>query len=172
MATSTRRRTPKQVEKLLSNYLDVCNRAIAENRNKFWFMAAKQLNGVLFGGENFHTLVIGEDGREVLGEFTLHFNADDEERPLSLLAPGDHESVFSWRAPIAYLEEVVHERPDWYVAHPLQLDWAWMRHRASQATRKIDTGWLVTGLVLGAAATALVMHAGSKGRGKGPLSLR
>jgi|GEM_PF-4399714 len=172
MATSTRRRTPKQVEKLFASYLDVCNRAIAENRDRRWLMAALKLNGVVFDGANFHTLVIGEDGREVLGEFTMHFDASDEEQPLSLLPDGAHESVFSWRAPVTYLEDVVHERPDWYVAHPLRIDWGWMKHRAVQAAGKVDTGWLVTGLVLGATATALAAYAGARCRDKGLLPLR
>lgn len=164
MSASSSPRTAKQVEKLMSDYLGVCNKAIAENQHKRWLKAGKRVNQALLGGKNFQAIVLGENSSEVLGDFAVHFAANDDEQPLSLLPDGDHDTVFSWRAPLAYLEDVAHGRPEWYIAHPMRLDWSWLKHRAGQTARRVDARWFVTGLVLGAVATALVMQTRQKQR--------
>jgi hypothetical protein len=132
---STDKRNGGNAEHLLSDYIALCNRAIAENRDKFWYRQAKRLNRALWGGADFRTLVYDEDPDDVIGEFTIHFDPDGRE--LRLLPPGDHDVAFSWKVSTAYLRDVVLERPDWYLEHPAMLDWIWIRERVRDEAAEI-----------------------------------
>lgn len=157
MNASTRSQYDGPLEQLLSDYVALCNRAMAENKDRFWYRQARRLNRALLGGANFRTIVQGEDPDEVLGEFTIHFDPDDQ--VLSLLPPGNHDVAFSWRAPVGYLDDVVHERPEWYLERPMRLDWVWLKERMGKAADRVDGRSLAAGFVLGAAAVLLAVCA-------------
>jgi hypothetical protein len=149
-ATNTQTHTPEDVDALFSRYVAVCNRAMAENEHKVWFRQAKQLTVSLWGGKNFRTVIYERRRRNPLAEYILHLDARD--RALEILPTDDHDVAFTWMAPVAYLTDVVHERPQWYIEHPLMLDLAWIRARArDEAAKRIDGHWLALAFVLGAA---------------------
>ncbi|MBB3036010.1 hypothetical protein [Hoyosella altamirensis] len=140
---------------LLSGYLLICNRAMAENKDKFWYQQAKKLNRQLWGGANFRTVIYETDPDVTVGEYTIHF--DPVEKSLSILPPGDHDVAFTWKASTDYLRDVVHDRPDWYLAHPAMLDWVWMKERArDQLVHRVDGRSFIAGVTLGVAATAAI----------------
>jgi hypothetical protein len=150
---STQRR--EELERLLLDYVALCNRAIAENVHAFWYRQAKRLNRALWGEANFRTLVYDENPSDPLAAFMIHFDA--EEGVMSLASPEEHEFAFTWAAPLRYLEDVVHERPRWYLDHPMRLDWSWLQHRfRDEATHRFDGRSLAVGALLGAAVASLI----------------
>jgi hypothetical protein len=136
----------QNLEDLLAEYLAVCNRSLEENADIFWYRNAKKLNRKLWGDANFRTVVYGEDPDEILGEATIHFDADA--MALSLLRPGDHDTAFTWKVPLTYLVDVV-DRPAWYLANPLMLDLRWFqeRFRAEAGSRLPDRPVLARSLM-------------------------
>ncbi len=115
-------------ESVLSDYLRICNRALAESTDTFWLRKAKRLNKALLGSVKVRTLVYKSDPDDIIGEFTLRFDADEE--TLELLPAGEDKTAFTWKAPLPYLEDVV-SRPEYYIKHPLMLDWKWLSSRIS-----------------------------------------
>lgn len=149
------------LEDLMSGYLDICNRAMQENIDKFWYQQAKRLNRILWDESNFHTIVYDLDPDITLDEFMIHFNPD--ERELSLISPEGQEVAFTWKVPLGYLKDVVENRPDWYIEHPVMLDWKWLTERTRTESmdlmrkpRLLKTG--ITGFLLGTAAGALSVY--------------
>jgi hypothetical protein len=116
----------RTVDHLLSEYLAVCNRSLRENADTRWYQKAKRLNRKLWGDSDFRTIVYGQDPSDVLGEHTIRFDADA--MTLDLARTADDDTAFAWKVPISYLQDVV-DRPDWYVANPLQLDLKWFGER-------------------------------------------
>jgi hypothetical protein len=153
---SPRRDSEDKVERLLASYVDVCNRALLESRDRFLYRQMKQLNRLLWDGANFRTVVYDADPDDVRGEFTLHFDA--QRWRLELLPPGDHDTAFTWRAPLRYLRDVAVNRPDWYVANPIMLDWNWLTGRLHDAVTspKGQQRSLVIGVGVAVLATAVV----------------
>lgn len=147
---------------LLKQYVSLCNQAIAENRNKFWMKQAKQLNRKLWNGGNFRTIIYDQDPGDVIEEATLHF--DPNGPALRVLPPGDYDVAFSWKAPLNYLEEVL-AQPQAYLDNPLKLDWEWMKERVrDEASYRIDTGSMITGVAVGAVAGMVLSMLFSKRR--------
>lgn len=154
------------LEELLSGYLAVCNRVLA--KNKFWYRQVKRLNKVLLDNMNFRTIVYDQDPGQVLGAFTIRF--EKENHKMSLLPPGDHNTAFAWKVPVRYLRDVVENRPEWYLRHPVKLDWKWLTTRISDETASRSNGRKAlaagtAGVVLGAAIGALsarYLRTGSK----------
>lgn len=165
MATTTHpgtpldQRTGTEVEQLLEEYVAICNRAIAENEDRFLFRQAKKLNRALWGETNFRTLVYDGDPHNVVAEATLHF--DPRQRELSVRQSPDGEVAFSWKVSRGYLEDVVRNRPEWYVEHPVRLDWNWLDDRIRDEARSQLEGHgamvtAATGFALGLVAGSLV----------------
>lgn len=154
------------VQKLLADYVDVCNRAIAENEHRFVFRQAKKLNRQLWGEASFHTLVYEDDPRNVIEEATLHY--DPRRLELSVEDSADGDVAFSWKLPIDYMEDVV-QRPDWYVEHPAALDWNWLTERVRDESTALVTdrraiaagvAGIVAGVLLGMTVAALRQRSG------------
>lgn len=151
------------VTRLIEKYVAVCNRAIAENEDRFLVKQARKLNRTLWGETHFRTLVYDHDPDHVVAEVTLHFDPDD--RKLSVKGSPVEDVAFSWRVSLDYLEDVV-RRPDWYVEHPVKLDWDWLTHRVRDEARtrardrgsmaRVAAGFAV-GLVTAAALTRAVL---------------
>jgi hypothetical protein len=148
MQALTARQDDAQLGMLFSGYIDICNRALAEADERFWFRQAKRFNRAVWGGAHFRTLIYHEDPDEVVAERTIHFDAD--ERQLRVLPDGDHDVAFTWKVSTDYLEDVAYRRPDWYLEHPARLDWVWMKARVSDRISAGDTRSFAAGLVIGA----------------------
>jgi len=148
------------LEDLMNDYLDVCNRAIRENVNNFWYQQAKKLNRMAWDESNFHTIIYDKNPDITLDEFVIHFNPD--ERELSLTSPEEKDVAFTWKVPLSYLQDVAKNRPDWYIEHPVMLDWKWLTERTRTesmeliGTTKFKAG--MTGFLLGAATGALSVY--------------
>lgn len=150
------------LEQLMSDYVAVCNRAIEENKGRFWYRQASRMSNILLGGSDFRVIVYDRNPDEPLAHYTLHFDPDPQ--VLSLSPGSDRSTAFTWKTSLAYVRDVAHERPDWYVTHPAMLDWNWMKDRLSDEVDRIDNRSLVAGFVLGTAATLLASAALSRAR--------
>jgi hypothetical protein len=147
---------------LLADYVEVCNRAIAESEGRFLYWQARKLNSGPWGELNVRALVYDGDPRAVVEEATLHF--DPAHRRISIPQPPDGDILFSWKVSLEYLEDVVRNRPEWYVERPLMLDWKWLVGRARDESRvlsedhdgRIAAVGVTIGLLFGSAATYLL----------------
>jgi hypothetical protein len=154
--------TQSSIEPLMNKYVTLCNRAIAENEDKFWYQQAKKLNRAIWNdGARFRTLVYGDNPKETQAQFTLHFDVDRHE--LSLGPDTTEEDVaFTWKTPVSYLQDVVEERPDWYLEHPVRLDWQWLKARANDSLEHSSPrSAFASGFVLGAFIFMLGYYAAS-----------
>lgn len=165
------------IERLMASYIAICNRAIARNKDRFWFEQGKRLNRAIWGGSSFRTVVYDENPDDVLAEFEIML--DPEAEALGLIPPGAQEPSFSWKVPIGYLRDVVDERPDWYLEHPLALDGVWfadrvrdeLRTRTDQAAARPALS-AASSFALGfAAASALfvLLRGAARRRQRGPI---
>lgn len=98
------------------------------------------------------------------------FNPD--ERKLSLISPEGQDAAFSWKIPLDYLKDVVENRPDWYIEHPVMLDWKWLAERTRTESRDLirkprllKTG--IVGFLLGTAAGALSVYVATRNKSQG-----
>jgi hypothetical protein len=131
------------IDRLMAQYVALCNRVLAENEHRFLFRHAKRVSQAIWGDARFRTIVYERDPATPLGEYILHFipqaDLDPPAEPLSILPPGHpsaHPVAFSWKVPVRYLNDVVTERPAWYRRHPLMLDWNWLTERSRDEVRR------------------------------------
>jgi hypothetical protein len=95
MEAMMNRRLDTKSRKLISDYVELCNRALWRNMDKPWFRNAKRVSERAFGGANFRTLVYSDDPDEIVADVTLHFDA--EEQALRILPPGHYDIAFTWK---------------------------------------------------------------------------
>lgn len=153
------------LENMMLDYLAICNRAIQKNADKFLYQQAKKLNRMLCDESYVHTIVYDQNPNIVIGEFMIHFDPKDQK--LSLAPLESQDVAFSWKVPHDYLQDVVETRPDWYIKHPVMLDWKWFRERTLTESRNlIQTPHLlktgIAGFILGSVAGALFVHLASR----------
>lgn len=160
----------QDVEALLSDYVALCNLAMAENQDKFWFRQAKRLTTAVLGGAKARTLVYDEEPGDVVGEFVVCL--DPDRKVFKVQSPEEEkDTTYTWRVSTDFLKDVVHERPEWYLNNPTMLDWMWAKDRLSDAAERIDGRSFTTGFVLGAALVVVLamfsvpkVRAGKRGR--------
>lgn len=156
MATNLQTHSQNRVEQVVSDYLDVCNKAFTEKTNSFLYERAKRLRIAFWGDSYFRTLVYDQSPRDVVGDCTIHLDA--ENRTVELAPGADHDVAFTWKAPLAYLEDVA-RRPQWYLERPFRLHSRWVSQRAGDALTEHRWGVaafaVAAGFALGATAVAL-----------------
>lgn len=159
------------LRRLLSDYAEVCNRAMDRNVDRFWYRQILRLARATLDETTFQALVYLDDPDEVLAAFTLHF--DPRTNRLIVLPPGAFEVSHVWKVPLDYLEDVVYERPDWYIEHPTRLDGVWAARRTRDALRGHGStiGVALAGLAIGIAVGILAVRAAGSG-GRRPLFRR
>lgn len=163
--TLTKADVATTLDPLMSEYVALCNRAIAENADRLLFRQAERVSRALWGEAHFRTLVYEDHPRQVLTEYLLHFDADAGRLHLLPRGTEAEEVAFTWKTPVSYVRDVVENRPDWYLAHPMQLDWQWMRQRAGDELRERPrwaTFGIAGGALVGVALLTWLLHARSR----------
>lgn len=146
---------------LLTNYIEICNNAIGQNRNTRWFRQLQRLGEKYGRSVNMHTVIYERNPGDVVTSAVVRFNPLETE--LEVLPVGDYEANMRWKASVDYLEDVVLRRPEWYLENPLRLDWSWMKDRArDEMEYRVDMPSLATGLAVGAVAGLLLGWSGKK----------
>lgn len=125
---NTRITDKKEVAGLLQRYVDVCNRALMFNKDRFPF---KQ---ILCGAQ------AEEAGKKI--EVTISdlsaipsFVFEIEKGQILLKDHGncvDCNCDRKWSVPVEYLKKIA-ETPDMYVQNPAKIDWEWMYPEAQSA---------------------------------------
>jgi hypothetical protein len=146
------------VKTLITDYLNICNRALRESVGDFWYELGKQINRTLWEEPNFRTLVYDQDPDIIIEDCIIHF--DLEKRELSLIPAEEQQVACTWKVPLDYLKDVVENRPEWYIEHPVMLDWKWLTERTRTESRDIMRKprllrTAIAGFLLGTAAGAL-----------------
>jgi hypothetical protein len=139
----------EQARALLRDYVQVCNRAIRQNAGKTWFRAAKEASKLAVGDANFRTIVYEGDPNRSLAEVILHFDADQD--TIRIAPDGTADASLSWKVSTDYLRDVVENRPEWYVANPLMLDWKWLSDRVGRQIGSREGEPLAFGFLIGLA---------------------
>lgn len=109
---------------LLVEYLDVCNTALAAQKDAFPHKQVLALSKLVFGGRSFSLLLYDEDPDLPSGCFTIRFCGNQ----LELVAEGKQHAAFSCKVKRGYLRTVTENRQD-YIDHPEKLDWDWLKSR-------------------------------------------
>jgi len=110
-----------QYRELISRYVDVCNAAMHENRDRFPF---KQILGAAQTAEHNHPIEVVVTG--ALGAERYVFKLED-----TGLNVDTHESckgcpcIRKWITKEEYLRDVTVHAPD-YISNPARLNWEWM----------------------------------------------
>ena len=109
---------------LFQGYIDVCNRALEINKNRFPF---KQILGTAqkTGEDRLVEVKIVDDGPG--SDFVIGFDKNKIKGDLHGDCP-HCRCEGQWRVSRSYMEDVV-RNPDAYIKNPAKLDWEWMYER-------------------------------------------
>ncbi len=113
----------KTLEKLLQKYLDVCNKAIEENKNEFPYKQAMSSFERMFENNNIHIAIYDDRVKDmyVLKYKNSKLSNETSEEPVL---------EKSWHINYSHLKHVV-DNPEQYIKHPIKLDWEWVKNRTT-----------------------------------------
>jgi hypothetical protein len=107
-----------EVGVLFASAIDVWNRAICENRDRFPFREVLPKCETALRGRTLGVRVHEGALKRAVAQFAIHFH----DGLIHLVAEGDPNADVVWEVSRDRLEEVV-EDPEHYVDHPAKLDW-------------------------------------------------
>lgn len=112
---------PENCDDLITRYLDVCNRALALNKDRFPF---KQILGAARSAECDRVIEVDVMDSQPKQSYVMSIYHDR----VVAVPHGeccDCQCDRTWCVTVSYLEEVV-LRPDIYIQNPAKIDWGWM----------------------------------------------
>ncbi len=109
-----------EYERVFEQYLAVCNRAIAQNKDKFPYLEIWQARRASLGDNHILQCAVYDDRPKVI--YNLQLTKDLEIKVMSkeVMAAQD-----AWPLRMHYLRHVLANEAD-YVEHPAKLDWGWL----------------------------------------------
>lgn len=118
-------KTQLATDALFTQYLNVVNRALGENRDSFPY---RQILGASEKAFDDTTVAVGvyKDDAEHPHDW---FTVDYSDGTFSLESHGKEDADLTWKMRESHLEEVV-ENPDEFVEHPYKLDLDWLKKTA------------------------------------------
>lgn len=123
MEKTVQQKGSQEYEKLFKKYLEICNRAIEQNKHKFPYTEIWGARFNKLDEANQATLqaTVYDDRPKMV--FTLKLTKDMkieivEKKPV----PADEEWPFTYQ----YLKRVV-DHPEEYIANPAKLEWGWLK---------------------------------------------
>jgi hypothetical protein len=108
---------------LMNRYLDVCNKAIEENKEDFFYKRVWGISERIFKTYHMHIAVYDD---RVKNLYVLRY-ADHKISEDRSVKP-DFER--SWHINYSYLKHVV-DNPEQYIKHPAKLDWDWLKNKVA-----------------------------------------
>ncbi len=112
--------TVEEYERIFERYLDVCNKAIEKNKDKFPYMEIWKARWKNLGSNNILQCAVYDDRPKVI--YTLQLT---EDMKIKIIKKKDVTPEDVWPFKLSYLKHVV-DNPDEYIAHPANLDWGWL----------------------------------------------
>lgn len=116
--------TPNETTKLLIDYLETCNAAMAQHDDELPYKQLIELADDKIGGKEMAVAVYDDDPDAPHDFFTIEM-ADGA---LHFVSHGKGDPDIVWKTPRSYLEKVVKNRGD-YVDKPSKLDLDWLKAR-------------------------------------------
>ena len=113
---------PQSTENLVKQYLNICNNVLIKQRHTVPFKEIIGLIDRIIDNEETITLKVVDDQGDTVGLYTTTFMIDEFKPIEARIHNQDTQFVVSRR----YLEKVVDNADD-YMAHPLKLDWDWLK---------------------------------------------
>ena len=109
-----------EYEQIFERYLEVCNRALEKNKDKFPYMEIWKARWDKLGENNILQCAVYDDRPKVV--YSLQLSKDMKIKILNKtnVQPGD-----VWPFKYSFLKHVV-DNPDDYINHPANLDWGWL----------------------------------------------
>lgn len=107
---------------LVTQYLNVVNRSLGENREDFPYKQLLDASEKLFADKRVAVGVYQDDIRNPHHWFTARFGNGRFE----LVAQGKGDADFQWVLREAHVAEVV-DHPEAFIAHPYKLDIDWLK---------------------------------------------
>jgi hypothetical protein len=120
MTTNIQRDTTK----LMVDYLNTCNTALAQHADEFPYKQLKQLAQEKLSGKEMGVAVYKDDPSSPHDFFTIRMTDDQ----FQLVQHGKRDPDIVWKTPRAYLSKVV-DNPDDYIEKPAKLDLEWLKSR-------------------------------------------
>lgn len=106
---------------LFTKYLEICNRALKENKDRFPF---KQILGAAQSRSEKRKIKVCVIGNGANTKYLI--NIHDNEIHASIYNHNDEKHYSGlWNADQSYLEDVVNN-PEDYIHNPAKLNWDWM----------------------------------------------
>ena len=113
---------PQSTENLVKQYLNICNDILIKQRDTVPFEEIIALINRIIDNEKTITLKVVDDQGKTLGLYATTFMVD-EFKPIGVHSPNQETQFVVSRR---YLEHVVDNADD-YMAHPIKLDWDWLK---------------------------------------------
>ncbi len=108
-------------QKLIQKYVDVCNKALHENSDRFPF---KQILGAASKAEQGASVEVKVSDRGGDEAYVFYL-----EQGGIICKPHDDckecKCVRTWNASLSYLEDVT-SRPEVFITNPAKINWEWM----------------------------------------------
>ena len=111
-----------EFDTLFREYLDVCNRALEANKDKFPYKQLWSMTESVLDDSSVKFAVYDDRPKEC---YSLKLE-DHKIKPVKKCDTEDAKEA--WRMNLSYLQRVV-EHPEEYIEHPAKLDWEWLKSR-------------------------------------------
>ena len=121
-------RTGTATDILLTEYISICNRAIASHRDSFPFRQLLEVAEKLAGDKTFAVAIYADNPKRPHDYFTIELL----DGLFVVVAHGKKDPDITWRVRQSYLEQVVSD-PQTYIENPAKLDWDWLKSRVGVA---------------------------------------
>ena len=110
-------------EQLFLRYLEICNKALDCNKDKFPYKQIWQAAQKVLSDKNI-SLAIYDDHPKATYDLSIHDNHID----VVGKNVKEEKSDDAWHVNMSYMEKVV-SNPDEYIRNPAKIDWDWLRNR-------------------------------------------
>ena len=115
----------EEYERIFERYLDICNRAIEHNKNKFPYTEIWRERLKKLGPDNVLQCAVYDDRPKII--YTLRLT---EDMKIKIIKKEPVAPEYAWPFPYNYLKHVV-DHPQDYIEHPANLDWGWLNDMVS-----------------------------------------
>jgi hypothetical protein len=112
--------TIEEYERIFERYLDVCNRAIEKNKDKFPYMEIWKARWKKLRSDNILECAVYDDRPKIIYKLQL-----TEDMKIRIIEKTHAVPNDVWPFKYSYLKHVVENQQD-YIDHPANLDWGWL----------------------------------------------
>ena len=110
----------EEYERIFERYLDVCNRALEKNKDKFPYTEIWGARWKKLGKNNCLNCAVYDDRPKIIYKLQL-----TEDMKIKIIEKSHVASEDMWPFKYSYLKHVAENQQD-YIDHPAKLDWGWL----------------------------------------------